>query len=242
MLILGGLPILAGIHLLSGYIFQEEPGELVIHSDKYSMRISLSNKASCQAAYEVANRIGELSHKTDLKSNTIDELVPENTHPEEVQSVNDSLNENADQPLNSAPINKNEPWSYGEIREAFIAYGIMLDKSGSSPGPIPEFSTSLGFQDPRKVFERFAADRDFDNPLYRKMMADLGMPLELYVWSQLSRRPEKSVRYHMRAISTFLSSKGLNCVNDYPPLPKIGQNLSEVIESVWEARLLIIDY
>ena len=59
-LIIGGLPLLAAVYLLSGYAFPDAEGELVLHSGGQSVRLPLRTKDSRRDAYLVAHRLYEL--------------------------------------------------------------------------------------------------------------------------------------------------------------------------------------
>jgi hypothetical protein len=61
VLILGGLPALTGVYLLSGYIFPDETGELTLYAGNYTMRLPLLTEDARSDAYLVADRISELS-------------------------------------------------------------------------------------------------------------------------------------------------------------------------------------
>ena len=61
VLILGGLPALVGVYLLSGYVFPDETGELVLYAGGYTMRLPLLTTDARRDAYLVADRIAELS-------------------------------------------------------------------------------------------------------------------------------------------------------------------------------------
>lgn len=61
VLILGGLPALAGVYLLSGYIFPDETGEFTLYAGSYTMRLPLLTADARRDAYLVADRITELS-------------------------------------------------------------------------------------------------------------------------------------------------------------------------------------
>ncbi|MDA1215556.1 MAG: hypothetical protein O2812_01605 [Chloroflexi bacterium] len=61
VLILGGLPALAGVYLLSGYIFPDERGELTLYAGSYTMRLPLLTEDARRDAYLVVDRITELA-------------------------------------------------------------------------------------------------------------------------------------------------------------------------------------
>jgi len=61
VLILGGLPALAGVYLLSGYIFPDETGELTLYAGSYTMHLPLLTEDARNDAYLVVDRISELS-------------------------------------------------------------------------------------------------------------------------------------------------------------------------------------
>jgi hypothetical protein len=60
VLILGGLPALVGVYLLSGYIFPDETGELVLYAGAYTMRLPLLTMDARRDAYLAVDRISEL--------------------------------------------------------------------------------------------------------------------------------------------------------------------------------------
>jgi hypothetical protein len=59
-LLLGGLPLLAAVYLLSAYAFPDAEGELVLHAEGYTLHQPLRTADARRDAYLVAHRIYEL--------------------------------------------------------------------------------------------------------------------------------------------------------------------------------------
>ena len=60
-LLIGGLPVLAAIYILTGYAFPDQDGALVLHADSFSMRHPLRTESARKDAYLVAHRLSELA-------------------------------------------------------------------------------------------------------------------------------------------------------------------------------------
>ncbi len=60
-LLLGGLPVLAAIYLLTGYALPDQDGALVLHAGNFSLRHVLRSADARRDAYLVANRLSELA-------------------------------------------------------------------------------------------------------------------------------------------------------------------------------------
>jgi hypothetical protein len=90
VLILGGLPALMGVYLLSGYIFPDEAGELTLYAGSYTMRLPLLTENARRDAYLVANRITELSARTlSAASGTAPEYAGESYDSDFAPEVNE---------------------------------------------------------------------------------------------------------------------------------------------------------
>ena len=59
-LVAGGLPVLGAVYLLTGYLFPDEEGALLLHCTGHTMRQPLLSEQSRHDAYLVAHRIYEL--------------------------------------------------------------------------------------------------------------------------------------------------------------------------------------
>lgn len=59
-LVLGGLPVLVAVFLISDYVFTDEDGALVVYVDGYVLRQPLLSRESRRDAYFIAHRIYEL--------------------------------------------------------------------------------------------------------------------------------------------------------------------------------------
>lgn len=59
-LIAGGLPVLAAVFLISGYVFPDDDGALLLHASGYTLRQPLLSTESRRDAYLVAHRVYEL--------------------------------------------------------------------------------------------------------------------------------------------------------------------------------------
>jgi hypothetical protein len=64
-LIVGGLPVLAAVYMLAGYVFPDEDGEFVLHAGGHVMRQPLLSENSRRDAYLVAHRLYELMAKPE---------------------------------------------------------------------------------------------------------------------------------------------------------------------------------
>lgn len=84
-LLVGGLPVLAAVYMLAGYLFPDAQGELVLHAGAYSLHQPLTSNDSRRDAYLVAHRIYELMAGDDARRGP---LAPEPApQPEEVAAL-----------------------------------------------------------------------------------------------------------------------------------------------------------
>ena len=60
-LLLGGLPVLAAIYILTGYVLPDQEGALVVHAGGYALRHVLRSADARRDAYLVAQRLYELA-------------------------------------------------------------------------------------------------------------------------------------------------------------------------------------
>ena len=59
-LVVGGLPVLASIYMLTGYAFPDQEGALVLHTGGYVLRQPLRSADARRDAYLIAHRLSEL--------------------------------------------------------------------------------------------------------------------------------------------------------------------------------------
>jgi hypothetical protein len=80
-LVVGGLPILVAVFLISGYVFPDDEGALLLHANGYTLRQPLLTTESRRDAYLVAHRLYELMAQVGpiASVSVVAEQAPENS-------------------------------------------------------------------------------------------------------------------------------------------------------------------
>ncbi len=76
-LLLGGLPALAAIYMLTGYALPDQDGALVLHAGNYSLRHVLRSADARRDAYLVAHRLYELAATAPSEPVVEEHVAPE---------------------------------------------------------------------------------------------------------------------------------------------------------------------
>jgi hypothetical protein len=87
-LVVGGLPILVAVFLISGYVFPDDEGALLLHSPGYTLRQPLLSSESRRDAYLVAHRLYELMADLSM-ARPVAPAVDSNQAPASLESLAD---------------------------------------------------------------------------------------------------------------------------------------------------------
>lgn len=118
--ILGGLPILAGVYMLTGWVFPDTEGALHLYAPGHAIAIPLRSSAAREGVYAAMRRIYELRWVDPAALEEVEAVldIPVADEPEEEEgpeTVEDELNKLVEEVDENTPEPSEQPKSFWDI-------------------------------------------------------------------------------------------------------------------------------
>ena len=139
-LLVGGLPVLAAIYILTGYALPDQDGALVLHAGDYSLRQVLRSADARRDAHLVAQRLYELASVAESAPAPV---VPSAAASPEAEQAPLWPSVEPITPFGPMPEPSNEPASAPPDEPAMAPPAATTDAGGIEAGPTPEAGSAL---------------------------------------------------------------------------------------------------